>query len=60
MHLLTGLAKPSTHGVAHIYDLRTMEVKREPVVPEPSCPICGGMEHQQQSLGVGEGEPAAG
>jgi len=45
MHLLTGLAKPATHGVAHIYDLRTMEVKREPVVPEPECPVCGGMEH---------------
>jgi bacteriocin biosynthesis cyclodehydratase domain-containing protein len=61
MHLLTGLAKPSTHGVAHIYDLRTMEVKREPVVPEPSCPVCGEMEHQQpQSATVEDGEPAAG
>jgi molybdopterin-synthase adenylyltransferase len=44
LHLLTGLSKPSTHGVAHIYDLRTMEVKREPVVPEPGCPVCGDME----------------
>jgi bacteriocin biosynthesis cyclodehydratase domain-containing protein len=41
MHLLTGLAEPSTQGVAHIYDLRTMEVEREPVVPEPDCPVCG-------------------
>ncbi|HEX9967528.1 MAG TPA: TOMM precursor leader peptide-binding protein [Solirubrobacterales bacterium] len=41
LHLLTGLARPSTHGVAHIYDLRTMEVKREPVVPVPDCPVCG-------------------
>ena len=38
MHLLTGLAKPSTQGVAHIYDLRTMEVEREAVVPEPELP----------------------
>jgi molybdopterin-synthase adenylyltransferase len=44
MHLLTGLSKPSTQGVAHIYDLRTMEVKREPVVPEPGCPVCGHMQ----------------
>lgn len=41
MHLLTGLAKPSTHGTGHIYDLRTMEVQREQVVPEPDCPVCG-------------------
>jgi bacteriocin biosynthesis cyclodehydratase domain-containing protein len=42
MHLLTGLAQPSTLGVGHIYDLRTMEVEHEPVVPEPGCPVCGG------------------
>ncbi len=41
MHLLTGLAEPSTQGVGHIYDLRTMKVEREPVVPEPDCPVCG-------------------
>jgi bacteriocin biosynthesis cyclodehydratase domain-containing protein len=44
MHHLTGLARPSTLGVGHIYDLRTMEVEREPVVPEPSCPVCAGMQ----------------
>jgi bacteriocin biosynthesis cyclodehydratase domain-containing protein len=44
MHQLTGLAQPSTLGVGHIYDLRTMELEREPVVPEPDCPICGGMQ----------------
>jgi bacteriocin biosynthesis cyclodehydratase domain-containing protein len=42
MHLLTGLAKPSTLGVMHIYDLRTMAVEHEPVSPEPECPVCGG------------------
>jgi molybdopterin-synthase adenylyltransferase len=41
LHLLTGLAEPSTQGVGHIYDLRTMKVEREPVVPEPDCPVCG-------------------
>ena len=40
VHLLTGLAAPATQGVAHIYDLRTMEVRREQVVPEPECPVC--------------------
>jgi bacteriocin biosynthesis cyclodehydratase domain-containing protein len=44
MHQLTGLARPSTLGVGHIYDLRTMELEREPVVPEPDCPVCGGMQ----------------
>jgi len=56
MHLLTGLSRPSTQGSAHIYDLRTMEVKREQVVPEPECPICGGMSHEE----VAEEEPEDG
>jgi bacteriocin biosynthesis cyclodehydratase domain-containing protein len=47
MHLLTGLARPATQGVAHITDLRTMEVKREPVTPEPECPICGKLPHEE-------------
>jgi bacteriocin biosynthesis cyclodehydratase domain-containing protein len=47
MHLLTGLSRPATQGVAHIYDLRTMEVKREPVTPEPECPICGKLPHEE-------------
>lgn len=45
LHLLTGLAQPSTLGVGHIYDLRTMALEREPVVPEPSCPVCGELQH---------------
>ena len=51
LHLLTGLSKPSTQGVAHIYDLRTMDVKREPVVPEPECPICGQLPHEERADG---------
>ncbi|HET8955042.1 MAG TPA: TOMM precursor leader peptide-binding protein [Solirubrobacterales bacterium] len=51
LHLLTGLSRPSTQGVAHIFDLRTMEVKREPVVPEPECPICGQMPHEEVAGG---------
>jgi hypothetical protein len=38
MHHLTGLVEPSTLGASYLYDLRTMEVKREAVVPEPSPP----------------------
>ncbi len=40
MHHLSGLVEPSTQGVSHTYDLRTMKVEREPVVPEPDCPTC--------------------
>jgi len=46
LHLLTGLSRPSTQGVSQIYDLRTMELRREQVVPEPECPICGEMPHE--------------
>ena len=41
MHFLTGLAVPSSLGTSHIYDLRTMEAKREQVIPELDCPVCG-------------------
>jgi molybdopterin-synthase adenylyltransferase len=54
LHLLTGLSRPATQGVAYIYDLRTMEVKRELVVPEPECPICGEMPHETLE---GDGAP---
>ena len=40
VHHLTGLAAPSTLGVGHVYDLRTMKLEREEVAPEPSCPVC--------------------
>jgi len=49
MHLLTGLAQPSTLGVGMIYDLRTMEVEHEPVVPEPGCPVCGDRQPAKAS-----------
>jgi len=45
LHHLTGIATPSTLGVGHIYDLRTMEVERHQVVPEPDCPVCGHLQH---------------
>jgi bacteriocin biosynthesis cyclodehydratase domain-containing protein len=57
MHHLTGLAEPSTQGVGHIYDLRTMDVEREPVVPEPDCPVCG---HLPTATPRGKGETKAG
>jgi bacteriocin biosynthesis cyclodehydratase domain-containing protein len=49
LHLLTGLAEPSTQGVGHIYDLRTMKVEREPVVPEPDCPVCGHLPPRERA-----------
>jgi bacteriocin biosynthesis cyclodehydratase domain-containing protein len=57
MHHLTGLIAPSTQGVGHIYDLRTMEVEREPVVPEPDCPVCG---HLPTAAPRGKGKTKAG
>jgi len=44
LHQLTGLARPSTLGVGHIFDLRTMELEREPVVPEPECQVCSHLQ----------------
>jgi molybdopterin-synthase adenylyltransferase len=41
LHQLTGLCPPATLGVAHIYDLRTMVVTREPVPRRAACPVCG-------------------
>src|SRR3954452_6382702 len=62
MHMLTGLAPASTLGVSHIYDLRTMEVKRERVVPELDFPICAAMSPQprEQRMSTDEGTGAGG
>jgi bacteriocin biosynthesis cyclodehydratase domain-containing protein len=54
MHLLTGLAEPSTLGNAQIYDLRTMVSKREAVVPEPDCPVCGHLQPSERESGTRE------
>ncbi len=55
MHLLTGLSRPAALGVANIYDLRTMKVQRELVRPEPECPICGDMSHEEVEEEGGDG-----
>ena len=55
MHHLTGLAPPATRGVAHIYDLRTMEVEREDVVPEPDCPVCAHLQPAAPERETAEG-----
>ncbi len=47
MHFLTGLATPSSLGVSNIYDLRTMEAKREQVVKEPDCLVCSALQLSQ-------------
>jgi len=54
VHHLTGLAAPSTLGVGHVYDLRTMKLEREDVVPEPSCPVCAHL-----LVGQENGKPRA-
>jgi len=40
LHFLTGLVEPATLGVGFSIDLRTMEVEREPIIPELECPVC--------------------
>lgn len=42
IHELTGIAEPATLGTSVSIDLRTLEVVREPVPRDPSCPACGG------------------
>lgn len=44
VHHLTGLAEPATLGVGYTFDLRTMEIEREPIVPEPACPVCADLQ----------------
>jgi len=44
MHFLTGLVEPAMLGAGFLYDLRTMEVERFEVVPEPECPICSHLQ----------------
>jgi molybdopterin/thiamine biosynthesis adenylyltransferase len=41
LHQLTGLFPPASLGVAYTYDLRTMEVSREPVPRLAGCAVCG-------------------
>lgn len=40
MHFLTKLIPSPMLGAGYLYDLRTMEVERFEVVPEPECPVC--------------------
>jgi bacteriocin biosynthesis cyclodehydratase domain-containing protein len=40
LHHLTGLAEPATFGTSVALDLRTLEVKREPIARRPDCPVC--------------------
>jgi bacteriocin biosynthesis cyclodehydratase domain-containing protein len=40
LHQLTGLCRPASLGVAHVYDLRTMNVSRQPVPRLAGCEVC--------------------
>jgi bacteriocin biosynthesis cyclodehydratase domain-containing protein len=40
MHFLTKLIPPPMLGAGYLFDLRTMDVERFEVVPEPECPVC--------------------
>ena len=41
LHHLTGLFPPASLGMSYVYDLRTMEVSREPVPRVADCEVCG-------------------
>jgi bacteriocin biosynthesis cyclodehydratase domain-containing protein len=41
VHRLTGLVRPASLGTAFVYDLRTMQVTREPVQRLADCEVCG-------------------
>jgi molybdopterin-synthase adenylyltransferase len=41
LHQVTGLCPPATLGTAHVYDLRTMQLTREPVPRIAGCDVCG-------------------
>ena len=40
LHFLTGLTNSAMLGTGYVYDLRSFEVERYEVVPEPECPVC--------------------
>ncbi len=40
LHFLTGLTDPAMLGTGFIWDLRSFEVERYAVAPEPGCPVC--------------------
>ncbi len=44
MHFLTGLVAPPMLGAGYLFDLRTMEVERFEVAPEPTCPVCSQLQ----------------
>lgn len=47
VHFVTGLVEPASTKAACIYDIRTMEVVRVPVVPEPDCPRCSHLQPER-------------
>ena len=47
MHFLTGLISPPMLGAGYVYDLRTMEVERFEVMPEPDCPVCSHLQQKE-------------
>jgi len=44
LHFLTGLIEPGSINAACVYDMRTMEVERVPVIAEPDCPQCSHLQ----------------
>jgi molybdopterin-synthase adenylyltransferase len=49
MHFLTRLTEPAMLGAGFLYDLRTMDVERFEVEPEPECPVCAHLRPREES-----------
>lgn len=50
LHFITGLAEPASLSTACLYDLRTMEVRRERIVREPNCPVCSSRQETEVTI----------
>jgi bacteriocin biosynthesis cyclodehydratase domain-containing protein len=55
MHFLTGITRPRTLGAGYTIDLRTLEMERYEVRPDPGCPVCGSAGASQPSEPHGQG-----
>jgi bacteriocin biosynthesis cyclodehydratase domain-containing protein len=59
VHFLTRLITPSMLGAGYLFDLRTVEVERFEVVPQPECPVCSHLQPVAQGAAPGRNRPGA-
>jgi bacteriocin biosynthesis cyclodehydratase domain-containing protein len=49
VNILTGICEPATLGCALTVDLRTLQIERQPLVPEPGCGACASAGPRSQA-----------